>query len=87
MIMILFQSPARWNLHVVAALVGELGEGSGWEGGWVVGRLVKAAEQIGKAINSGCVCVQMNGEAVCKVLIHAPTKNQQNVSDFTCGAA
>lgn len=23
MIMILFQSPARWNLHVVAALVGE----------------------------------------------------------------
>ena len=66
MIMILFQSPARWNLHVFTALVGE----------WIVSEwvdkraLVKGAEQKEEAIKK-CVCVYvwMKREAVCKVLI------------------
>lgn len=50
MIMILFQSPACWNLPVVVALVSERRRRMGWDGGGAL--LVKAAEQKGKTMNS-----------------------------------
>lgn len=80
MIMILFQSPACWNLPVVVALVSKRKRRRrrrmGWDGG---GLLVKAAEQKGKAMNSRRVRVDDRGSVYLR-----PNKNWQKVSDSTC---
>lgn len=75
MVMILFESPAVWNLHIISLLWvrGEQNRRGGGGGGSL---LVKAAEQKGKAINSGlvCVCVKMPRKSVFTLIIHKGQK-------------